>query len=158
MLSIEIHQIGCFVLSEASLQIGHVVQFRRICDWLRSLYRFLRIVFQLYGRELHQLTFLGVWKKTALGDFQSARAHFVERERRVWFDLLGKEGLAQFEGARFGYFSRVVILAIFLFVAVLTTLFIEKRGIKLLFTHKLLLLLQRETINQIKNKDIDNWR
>ena len=156
MLSIEIHQIGCFVLSETPLQIGDVVQFGRICDWLRSLYWFLRIVFRLYGRELHQLTFLRVWKKTALGDFQSPCAHFIQREGRVWFDLLWEQRLAQLERTRFGRFCSVVILAIFLFVAVLTTLFIEKRGIKLLFTHKLLLLLQPQTNNQIKNKDIDN--
>lgn len=131
MLPVEVHEVGGLMLPQASFQAGDVVHFGCIGRWLVLL----GVILQFDGGELDQLPPLEIGQERALGDLDGASTHPIQGEGRIGLDFVRNEGVAGVESARLIRLSRVLLPSLLLFVAVLTGLAIDQRGIKLLFAH-----------------------
>lgn len=135
MLAVEIHQVGGLMPTQTPMQVGYIVRLTRLEHRLAALQSIIfRIIFELNAWQLDEFL-LAVRDEAALGDFQGAGAHLIQRKRRVGLDgLSGQQVIIGIILSDLPLFRDIVLLFLS-FVAALSALFIDKRGIKLLFIH-----------------------
>lgn len=149
MLAVEIHEIGGLMPTQASMQVGDIVWFTSLKSGLASFQStgILRIVLELDTGQLNKLLF-PIRDEATLGDFQGTCAHLIQREGRIRLDgLSGHKVIISIVLSHPALFRHIVLLFLPL-VAALPALFIDKRGIKLLFIHYYHSIIQVELSGQ----------